>query len=381
MRDYGSILKIGGLALAAAGVLAVLIIFVIVPLFAGKKPEPTPEVSHTPTPSATPVITGSISDKAAQLQITPKSINDPFVYGTEVVFTTGNEAEAAPEINKIDIFDMTSGQLTEVPNITKKNDSLFEPKMNDKYIVYLDCKMENGGALCGYDRAAGTQFIIREYLFGKPKVTLSGNYALWMQQTGTGTDKLYLYNLETKEAVTIEEFINTPFSISAPYMSDEAIIYVQPEGESQILKGSSASLNTQISIVPLVNNGDTQRATYLPGMYVYNPMIDGNDIVFLNGAGDENSSLMYMKKEGDSLSQPVEIAKDVLSYHIGDGFVAYTKDEVIHIYYFKDGSSGTLSGDTTKAVLIGVNGKDVLWYDTTDSASEAGDVVWHIEVP
>lgn len=381
MRDFGPILKIGGLFLLGAGVLAVLIIFVIVPLFAGEKTEPVAEVSSTPTPSPTPVITGTISDKAAQLQITPKSINDPFVFGSSVVFTTGDPAEATPEIKEIDVFDITAGTTTPVPGITKKYDSLFEPKMNDKYIVYLDCKNENGGAVCGYDRTAGTAFVMREYLYGKPKVALAGNYALWMQQTGPGTDKLYLYNLETKEVATIEEFINTPFSASAPYMSDEAIIYVQPEGESQILSGSSASLNPQISIVPLVNNGDTQRSVYNPGMTVYNPMIDGSDIVFLNGAGDENSSLMYVKKDGDTYSQPVEIAKGVLNYHIGDGFVAYTKGEAIYIYYFKDGSSGTLSSDAMKAMLVSVNGKDVLWYDTTDSASDAGDVVWHIQAP
>jgi hypothetical protein len=253
--------------------------------------------------------------------------------------------------------------------------------MNDKYIVYLDCKSESGGAVCGYDRAAGTSFVMREYLYGKPKVTLSGKYAIWMQQTSDATDKLYLFDLETKEVATIEVFVNTPFSVSAPYMSDDTIIYVQPEGESQIVEGSSASLNAQLSIIPLADKGDAQRAVYCPGTFVYNPMIDGNDIVYLNGTGDENTSLMYIKKDGDTYSQPVEIAKDVLNYRIGDGFVAYTKGDAVNVYYFKDASAGKLSSETTKAILAGVNGKDVIWYDITDAGADIGDVLWHIQAP
>jgi hypothetical protein len=381
MRDYGPMLKIAGLFVAVAGVLAVLVIFVILPLFAGKPEEPVVEVSSPPTPSPTPVVTGNISDSALGLTINYKSINDPFVFGTELVFTSGDPASTAPEIKDIDIFDMTTGQTAAVPGITKKYDNLFEPKMNDKYIVYLDCKSEDGGAVCGYDRAAGTSFVMREYVRDKPEVSLSGNYALWLQQTGDGTDKLYLYNLETKEAATIEVFENTEFFISAPYMSDDKIIYVQPEGEDKVLDRSSKSTKPEISILSLTDKGDTSRETFVPEVFVYGPMINGNDIVFLNGAGDENSSLMYVKKDGANYSAPVEIAKDVLNYSIGDGFVAYTKDEAVNIYYFKDGSTGTLSSDTTKTVLASVNGKDVLWYDITDSSADVGDVVWHIQAP
>lgn len=381
LRNYGPILKIGGLCLAGAGVLAVLIIFVILPLFGTKQAEPVAEVSQTPTPSATPIITGDISDKSKELTMTYKSINNPYVFGSQVVFTTGEATETTPVINTVAIYDMTSGQVTPVAGITKKNDSLFEPKMNDKYIVYLDCKSENGGAVCGYDIAAGTSFVMRDYYYGMPKVSLSGNYALWMQQTGDGTDKLYLYNLETKEVATLEVFINTSFSISAAYMSNDSIIYVQPEGESQVLDRSSSSTNAQFSIIPLVNNGDAQRATYCPGIFVYDPMINGNDIVFLNGTGDENSSLMYIRKDGDKYSEPLEIAKGVLNYYIGDGFVAYTKDQAVHIYYFKDGSTGTLSSSATKVMLASVNGKDVLWYDVTDASADIGDVLWYIQAP
>ena len=207
--NLGPILKIAGLVAAVAG-LALLIIFVIVPLFGGGAKSPddaaTAEASATPKPTPTPIAKTDMSADAKELAIVHKSINDPYSCGDEVVFATGNELKTAPEIDRIAIYDMTTEKTTELEGITKKYASLFEPKMSENYIVYLDCKTENGGAVCGYDRKTQKSFVMREYLFGKPKVTLVGDYAVWLQQTGNNRDKLYFYHLPTQESVVIEGF-------------------------------------------------------------------------------------------------------------------------------------------------------------------------------
>lgn len=386
MRDLAPILKLAGLGAAGLAVITLLVIFVIIPLFKGAPEKPVAEVSATPSASPTPIITGDISDRAEELTITNKSINDPFIYGTEVVFTTGDASEAAPEIMGMAIFDIGTKQVTNVEGIKKKYNSLFEPKMNDKFIIYLDCRSDDGGAICGYNRATGTSFVIREYLYGKPKVSLSGKYAVWQQETMPTRDKIYIFDLETMENATIEEFFNTSLSINNAYASESDIIYVQPEGESQILDGSSGSTNSQISIVPIKENGNMQRLVHCPGTYVYNPMINGDDIVYLNGAGDKNSSLMFISKKGGQFTAPLEIAKDVLNYRIGEGYVVYTQQvaqdkEAVFIYYFADGSNGRLSNDNTRAFLTCANGKDVLWYDVMGGFSDVADIVIHIKVP
>lgn len=386
MRDLAPILKLAGLGAGGLAVITLLVIFVIIPLFKGAPEKPVAEVSATPSASPTPIITGDISDRAEELTITNKSINDPFIYGTEVVFTTGDASEAAPEIMGMAIFDIGTKQVTNVEGIKKKYNSLFEPKMNDKFIIYLDCRSDDGGAICGYNRATGTSFVIREYLYGKPKVSLSGKYAVWQQETMPTRDKIYIFDLETMENATIEEFFNTSLSINNAYASESDIIYVQPEGESQILDGSSGSTNSQISIVPIKENGNLQRLVHCPGTYVYNPMINGDDIVYLNGAGDKNSSLMFIRKKGGQFTAPLEIAKDVLNYRIGEGYVVYTQQvaqdkEAVFIYYFADGSNGRLSNDNTRAFLTCANGKDVLWYDVMGGLSDVADIVIHIKVP
>lgn len=384
--NLAPILKIAGIVVAVAG-LACLVIFLIIPWIKGEaivKAEPTPTVAPTvaPTPEPTSIAKDDMSADADELNIDYKSINDPYIFGDEVVFSTGAPLQSQPKIiNTIAVYDMTTQTTTKMPGIELSNASLFEPKINENYIVYLDCKSEYGGHVYGYDRATGQMFVMREYWFGKPKVTLIGDYALWMQQTGTATDKLYLYHLPTKESTVIEVFVNTPFSVSAPHMSKDAIIYVQPHGESQLLDGSSASMDAEIVIMPLRESGDKEAILFLPGTFVYDPMIVGEYIVYLDGSGDFDSQLMFCQKNGNTYSLPTMITQGVLNYDVGDGYVVYTKDDAIYIYYFADGSTGRLSSSSTRGILSSANGKDVVWYDITDGFDSGINVIQHITVP
>lgn len=387
--SLGPILKIGALVLALAG-LAALVIFVVVPLFDGggnAAPTPTPAEEASPTPAPTPIAREDMSEGTEELAIPNKSVNDPYVFGREVVFSTGAAEQASPELDTIAIYNLDTKQSQAVAEIKLKYTSLFEPKINDKYIVYLDCKTSDGGAVCAYDREAKTSFVMREYAYGKPKVSLAGEYALWLQQTGKGTDKLYLFHLPTQESVVIEELVDPDrvlFSPSAAYLSDDALVFVQPKDETKVVEGrntpsSSAAVESEIRIIPMKEGGDKQSIQFVPGIYVYDPMIAGDYLVFMNGPRAHDSDLMLCTKTGDTYSAPVMIAENVLNYCMGDGFVAYTKDDVVYVYYFKDGSAGRVSAPSTRALLSSANGKDIVWYDITDI--EAANVVIHQQVP
>jgi hypothetical protein len=318
-----------------------------------------------------------------EVAIDHESINDPYIFGTEIIFSTGDKMDPAPELDRLAIYDMSTGVTTEVPGIERKNNSLLEPKLSAGYIVYLDCKNENGGAIRAMNRATGEVFTVREYLYGMPSVSLSGKYALWMQQTGKGTDRLYFYDLETRECTEIETFVNTIFSFSPAYMSDDAIVYVQPEREhEQVSQQSSSGLtNAQVCVIPLTEGGDQMTVRFLPGMYVYKPLIEGDYIVFLDAPGGPGTRLMMCKKSGDTYTAPVQIAADVLNYDVGDGYLVYTLDQAIYIYYFADGSTARISSDTTRAMLGSASGGDVIWYDITDGLDSTPNVIMHISVP
>ncbi len=376
--SFGPIVKIGGLVLGVAA-LVVLIIFVLVPLFGGSaEPVETETLAPTPEPTVAPLARADMSDIDKELIVPNQSVNDPFIFGQETVFSTGQANETAPEINTIAINNLDTQETAAVDGINKKYATLFEPKMNDKYIVYLDCKDEYGGAVCGYDRTTGESFVMREYLYGKPKVSLSGEYALWLQQTSKGTDRLYLYHLPTRETVEIEIFVNTMFAYSAPHMSDDAIVYVQPYGESQLLDGSSASMEAEIVVMPLTQNGDTNKILFRPGVSVIDPMISGDNIVFIDTYADSNK-LYLCFRQGDTYSAPIVIAENIINYSVGDDFVVYTKDEAIYIYYFSDKSSGRLTPDSSRVLLASACGKNVAWYDIADLAG--ANIVFYAQVP
>jgi hypothetical protein len=269
-----------------------------------------------------------------------------------------------------------------VEKIEKTYFSLFEPKINENFIVYLDCKNEYGGAVCCYDRAKDETFVLREYLYGKPQVALVGNYALWMQQTSDNRDKLYLFDLSNRENTVIRVLINPYTFISAADMSDNALVFVQPyQQENVVGYGTSSSEENEICVMPLSGSGDKEAVLYYPGMFIYEPKIDGDYIAFLNGSGDETSQLMVCHKDGDAYSEPEPIAEGVLNYDVGTGYVTYTLDDVVYIYYFEDQSSGRLSPDLTRARLASANGKDVVWYDVTGGFDADTDIIMHITVP
>lgn len=391
--DWRPIILFGGIGLGVVA-LALVIIFVIVPLFGdGGTPAATSTPSAVATPVPTPIAKDNMSEAAEELVIEYKSINDPYVYENEMIFSSGDKLNSTPDLDRLVIYDMTAKKAAEVPGITKKYTSIFEPKMNKDYIVYLDCKSEYGGAVCGMNRATGETFVMREYLLGKPIISLSGQYAVWMQQTNQGmdssgnptygTDRLYVYDLSTQECVEIEVFVNTYLSYSAAYIGEDAIVYVQPDREDELVsqKGSSSSTDAEIVVMPLTEGGDQQPIRFLPGMYVYNPLIEGDYIVFLNGAGAAGTQLMMCKKSGDTYTAPVAIATDVLNYDVGDGYLVYTLDNVVHIYYFADGSTAPLSSDITQSILGSANGKNVVWYDVSDGLDSPSNVIMHIAVP
>lgn len=379
LSAYGPVLKIGGIVLGAAA-LVLLIIFVIVPLFGEAEPAPTEVIEQTPAPSATPIARADMSDLDTEMTATNQSINDPYLFGQEAVFSTGKSDEVSPSIDTIAIYNLDTKATAPVEGITKKYATLFEPKMNDKYIVYLDCKDEYGGAVCGYDRATGESFVMREYVYGKPRVSLSGEYALWLQQTGSSTDRLYLYHLPTRETVELEIFVMTeiPVTLSAPHMSDSALVYVQPNGESEVLDRSSGFTDYEVCVIPLTQGGDAQRVLFTPGVSVVDPKIWGDSVVFVDSYADGNK-LYKCTKQGDSYGAPAVIAENVVNFDVGDGYVAYTKDEAVYISYLNDGSFGRLTNESKRVLLASACGKNVAWYDITDLSG--ANIVFYAQVP
>ena len=86
--------KIAALAVVALGIIAV-VVFVFIKPFSGKDSEDvTADVSATPTPTVAPLAQPDMSAGVSELLMKHNSINDPYMSGNEVVFTTDPESSA-----------------------------------------------------------------------------------------------------------------------------------------------------------------------------------------------------------------------------------------------------------------------------------------------
>jgi len=94
---------------------------------------------------------------------------------------------------------------------------------------------------------------------------------------------------------------------------------------------------------------------------VYMPMRDVNHLAFMSAASGVPDDV-YLSENG---AAPQLLVSGVTNMKMGDGFLAYTKDQAVYVYVFETGKSFRLNTAVSKALLSSVEGKSVCWYDVT----------------
>ncbi len=360
-------------------------------LFAEDAAAPTPTPIATPTPPPATYAKADMSDLETEVMIPHWFIADPYYYNGKIIYTSGDEAATAPNaINHVIIFDIGSSSYTIVetpPRLVGDSgaadepagNNLFGAKMNETWIVWIESDYNNkgGGRIMAYDRSTNTSFVLREYLYGMPKLFLSGDYCLFNISTGSKSDKIYLYDLANQEVVMLRsyDYSKEPFSISTPSICESEIIWVDAMAED------TGTTQTTIKSLKIKEDLSFENEPYVFDTYVFDPVTNGEAIAFLNTQRSLSGDLMVSVGG----NEPVVVATGVLNFDLGDHFVAYTKDQAIYVYYWADGSTGRLSNSNSQAILASVTGNVVLWYDITDgiigAAEKNRDVLKMAEVP
>ncbi len=360
-------------------------------LFEQEAAAPTPTPIATPTPPPATYAKADMSDLETEVKIPHWFITDPYYYNGKIVYTSGQEAATAPNaLNNLLIYDIGSNSYTRVetpPRLVGDSGAENEPagnnyfgaKMNESWIVWLESDYNNkgGGRIMAYDRRTNQSFVLREYLYGMPKLFLSGDYCLFNVSTGSKSDKIYLYNLDKQEVVLLRsyDYGADPFSISTPSICDTEIIWVDAMAEETgITKSTIKSIKIKESL-------SFENDPYVFESYVFNPVTNGEAIAFLNTQRSLTGDLMVSVGG----NEPVVVASGVFNFDLGDHFIAYTKDTGIYVYYWADGSTGRLSNSSSQAILASVSDNVVLWYDITDgiigAAEKNRDVLMMATVP
>ena len=289
-----------------------------------------------------------LSSGQVEAKIRDNAINYAYYYNGEIVYST---TSGGTNYRKLKIYTSETQSSTEIPVKCLYN-NINNIVMNDRYIAFTDSSTLGGGRICAIDRSTGDQIIIKDYAYAMPKLKLIGNVLAFMQQAGSETDRLYLVDLTTGEAIANKVFEGSAMVGGGVFAFDEGIIY-------SVLYNEGETFSSRVVVLNVIDGTET---VYEFDRYVYEPMICGNYIVFLSSASGVADDIFLSEAGG----APKLLVSDVTNMIAGDGFIAYTKDGGIHAYVLSSGKFYRLNTPVSSGLLSSVNGREVCWYDVTD---------------
>ena len=240
--------------------------------------------------------------------------------------------------------------MTEAGEALENDDYMF-PVFNEKWLVYLDAKVNGGGLIKAISRTGedAKGFVVKEVYTGQPKIQLDGDYIAWTERTGTKMDKLYVCDLNTLESTTVQMFSNSVYGQSLPSMNNGTLVWADTASGDSVSEICSIKL-TQSTI-----------SNFKPGTYVHDPQINGSCIAWLDGHHGPGTKLYYSIAN----STPVSIDENVVEFGVGSNFIAYGKDEHIFVYLCDKKKIYQLTPEEEHAQFLGVSDDKVLWMDVT----------------
>lgn len=305
------------------------------------------------------------SSKIAALSTKVKYIGDVYMHGDDIIYGTVPESSTNSQITGLYICNISTNKTTQV-NVSLKNTDILGNKLNDKYIVYLDSNRNMGSIIKAVNRQTGATFTVKECGASNPVLALYDKYLVWTERTGTNKDKLFLYDLETKENSTIHIFNDSDeYAFSRPDIDENTIVFAAAS-ENDERKSAIYSL--------YIGGRETSPYVYETDTYVHNPKTNGRQAVWVDTNGTTSSNLYYTADVRNNDSRPVLIDSNVTEYDIGDTFVAYNKEDSIYLYFFEDGETVKILPENEYGVLTSVQDNTITWLNTTYSTRSKDEI-------
>lgn len=315
-------------------------------------PQPSPSPLPTPVPSPTPVpgtertIYGVDLSRVQHEILIPEYqyASDFSVCGDTILFAVGNYTpDGTAAFTRAILYDTRAQHAAYLP-LALSYTSIRYPRMNDKWIVYLDALSAGGGQIRVYNRATGENRVLKTVHMGLPVLALWEDTVFWVERTGTSRDKLFGCDLKTGESVTLELFASSDAGVSAAAAGGGKLVYVSGPGTLRTLD---------------LATGETREDSF--GITVHDPRTDGKNVVFLTGFHGEDSDLVLMDEQGKLTT----IARGVADFALGDGTVVYGTLDKIYVYFLDDGATFCLTRPSESAMFLGGGGDFAIWMDVT----------------
>lgn len=345
-----------GVALFALIVVALAVIFLIVPLVRGTIDWNAVLVRRTPAPvvsaAETPAVPALISSRVQTLRLAPEDgeavLADPAIAGGELLYASGPDEEHLDRIVRVNLE--TGKRITLTPALA--NDCLRMPRASGDYLVWFDAKAAGGGSICMQGDRGETTVLV-ELQSGLPALYLDGSYLVFTAETGLAV-KLYAIDLTSMESVTLAVLSDAAYAASAPSVFEGRVYYAAADGvrTAGLTDGALATVETET--------------------FVHDPRAAGGGVIWLSGNHDENTDLYYRPAEGETLI----LAWSVVDAAAADGCALYGRDGTVYAYLFAGETFYMLSGAEEYAQLVTAGGDYALWR----VLAESGPVYRYLKV-
>lgn len=353
--------------------------------------EGTPELYAQDLPQATPEATlGTLanpldlSGDAQKIDLKHRSINLPDIHGTEMVYSAGTGSLREPLLKTLYLFDFETGVETEMATVQIKDGEIFETVVNEDYIAWLDTDQQGSNAIyCLYrDKIEEGPRLIKTCQFAVPKIRLSMDYLIWIEQIEPNEERLFIVDLISEENASVPGFVESieramqTYGVSAPSIYGSEVVWAATDPtqseEDRILNGDLSAIYS-CDLTRFVED-DYEPSAFMPNMYVHDPITNGKVWAWIDKNKAPDSKL-YVKNG----SQVIEVAQNVITYALGDEMLVFGKDGNIYVYLYQTGEFGRVNEEGSKGIMPVVSGRRIVWFDKSGDGDD--DQLMTVVVP
>ncbi|MDR2515617.1 MAG: hypothetical protein LBD02_10520 [Christensenellaceae bacterium] len=329
-----------------------------------------------------------LSEGARKIVSKESTINMPDISGQELVYSAGSGSLSEPLLETLYLYDFEQDEEREMAKVRLKDGEIFETVVNNDYIAWVDTDQQGSNAIyCLYRERIGQEEedaikMVRQCSFATPKLRLSNDFLIWIEQIEKDEERLFVVDLISEENASmpgfvesIEKAMNT-YGVSAPSISGSQIVWAGSDpnlsDEDRILKGEQSAI-FYCDMSRFVEDGYSPEF-FSTGMYVHDPITNGDAWAWIdkNKAPDSNLYLKY----GEEIRQ---VAQGVMLYALGDEMLVFYKNGAIYAYFYLTDQYGRLTPEGVRGITPVVSGRRVVWFNK--SADSGKDQLMTLTVP
>ncbi len=316
---------------------------------------------ETPSVTAPTASFRDLSFGARDITMEVRQINQPSFYGGEMFFSAGNgKLDSGAVLKSLYTYNVETDELKKIADAKIAYGEFYETLINKDWLVWLETDHHDKNNIYTMKRSDGKITLLKSCKNGKPKLRLSGNTLIWMEQVDKGKDELMMIDLESQENISLYSFTDiATYGVSAPCIQGDTIVWSSPDPVS-----SSTSLICTLKLDEnsVDTNGQLNVQKYAPGTYVHEPVYNGRYYAWIDGNKSPNAKL-YLSEFGQA---PKVIAEGVTTYSLGSDILVYGHARQVWVYVLATGETCRLTSQGDLGMLPEAFGRTVVWYDITE---------------